>query len=71
MDAMDFVASGLLLPVHGILIALFAGWRWRSTEAAGACDLGLRAASRAWRASLRYLVPTLVMTVLIQLLLAR
>lgn len=28
LDAMDFVASNILLPLGGILISLFAGWFW-------------------------------------------
>jgi NSS family neurotransmitter:Na+ symporter len=71
LDAMDFFASNLLLPLNGIVIALFAGWRWRRADAVAACDLGSREIAWAWRASLRYLVPALVAAVLVQSLLAR
>lgn len=66
LDAMDFFASNILLPVNGILIALFAGWRWRRAEALAGCDLKDGALGRAWRASLRFLVPLLVLAVLLR-----
>ncbi len=64
LDAMDFFASNILLPVNGILIALFAGWRWR--EALAGCGLGEGPLGAAWRASLRFLVPVLVLVVLLR-----
>jgi NSS family neurotransmitter:Na+ symporter len=66
LDAMDFFASNILLPLNGILIALFAGWRWRRGEAIAACDLREGALGSAWRASLRFLVPVLVLVVLLR-----
>lgn len=33
LDAVDFVASNILLPLSGLAIALFAGWHWREADA--------------------------------------
>lgn len=66
LDAMDFFASNILLPLNGILIALFAGWRWRRIAALAACDLRDDRLGAAWRASLRFLVPALVLAVLLR-----
>jgi len=68
LDAMDSLASNLLLPVNGILIAFFAGWIWHSAEARRASDLGMGAVSSLWLQSLRYFVPALILLVLIRTL---
>ena len=63
MDFFEFVANDLLLPMGGLLIALFAGWvidRKVSRE-----ELGLsRAAHLAWLWLVRVVSPALVLIVL-------
>lgn len=64
LEAMDHAASNLLLPVSGILIALFVGWCWRRGDALAGSGLEPEALAVAWRWSLRYAVPALLALVL-------
>lgn len=66
LDAMDFVAANILLPLNGLLIAVFLGWVWRRRDALAACDLHASRLGRFWRFSVRYTVPLLVAVVLVR-----
>lgn len=66
LDAMDFVAVNILLPLNGLLIALFLGWIWRRRDALAACDLHESRLGRFWHFSVRYTVPLLVAVVLVR-----
>ena len=66
LDAMDFVAADILLPLNGLLIALFLGWVWPRRAALEACDLDASRRGRLWRFSVRYIVPLMVTVVLIR-----
>lgn len=65
LDAMDFVAVNILLPMNGLLIAFFLGWIWRRRDAIQACDLQASRLGLLWHFSLRYTVPLLVAVVLV------
>lgn len=65
LEAMDHGASNLLLPLNGILIALFAGWCWRRGDALAASGLQPEALAVTWRWALRYAVPALLALVLV------
>jgi NSS family neurotransmitter:Na+ symporter len=65
LDAMDFLAVDLLLPLNGLLLAVLLGWLWPRHEALDAADLTTSRLGRAWHASLRYLVPVLVLCILV------
>lgn len=55
---LDFVPNQLLLPIGGLLIAVFAGWRMSAD--ASSRELGIGADSMlfgVWRVLVRYLVP--------------
>lgn len=66
LDAVDFGASNVLLPLSGLAIAAFFGWHWRDEAAA----LGLRSTWMIWlwRCSIRYLVPATIVVVLLRAL---
>jgi NSS family neurotransmitter:Na+ symporter len=64
LDLFDYVTANVLLPLGGVLIAVFAGWIMRraSTED----ELGLPGGSlayRAWRLLVRYVAPAGVVLV--------
>lgn len=61
-----FITAHILLPLNGLLIALFLGWIWPHRDALGACDLDNSLAGRLWHFSLRYAVPLLVALVLVR-----
>ena len=66
----DLLASNILLPLGGLLIAIFAGWvlQWKSTE--DELSIGQEYCGYAlWRVSVRYISPVLLVIVLIYSLL--
>jgi len=63
LEAVDFVAADLFLPVVGTAVVLFAGWGLPRTAALGICGLSLRMA-RAWLFAVRYLVPAAMVVIL-------
>lgn len=64
LDLMDFAAASVLLPLNGLLIAVFLGWVWQRGAASSACDLHATRLGHVWRLGMRYLVPVLVAVVL-------
>lgn len=69
LDSFDFAVSSVLLPLGGLLLAIFAGWRWGRREAMAATGLGGRLAIQ-WHGYVRYLAPVVIIIVLIAGLLA-
>jgi NSS family neurotransmitter:Na+ symporter len=65
LDAMDFVAVDVLLPLNGLLLTIFLGWVWPRRQALEASDMHLSRLGRLWHFSIRYLLPMLVAVVLI------
>ncbi|QOY38352.1 sodium-dependent transporter [Anaerobacillus isosaccharinicus] len=57
LDSMDFIASNILLPLGGLIIALFMGWGWKKTDALAESDFGDTAIGHAWIFTLRYFAP--------------
>lgn len=64
LDSMDFAAVELLLPLNGLLLALFLGWVWPRQDALQASDLLGSRLGRLWHFCLRYIVPLLVAAIL-------
>jgi NSS family neurotransmitter:Na+ symporter len=64
LDAVDFIAADILLPLNGLLMAVFLGWVWQRRAALEACDLHSGRLGRLWRFSVRWVVPILVALVL-------
>jgi NSS family neurotransmitter:Na+ symporter len=62
-DLYDFTTSNLLLPLGGIFIALFVGWRWR--EQAVAVNGGDSTIMRVLTFFLRYMAPVAIAIVLL------
>lgn len=61
-DAMDFIASNILLPLGGLIVTIFAGYYWKNI----AEDSGLNATwFKIWLFMLRYIAPVLVLLVLL------
>ena len=66
LDAMDHTVSAYLLPIGGILTALFVGWRWNRQEALSESDLGDSPSGIIWLWLLRIVVPVMVILILVQ-----
>lgn len=60
LDSMDFIASNILLPLGGLIIALFVGWGWKRSEALDESDLGDSSLGRTWLFLLRYVAPVAI-----------
>lgn len=66
LGGIDAAVSNILLPVGGILIALFVGWRLRRGEVLREADLAQSALGPVWLWLLRTLVPAAVAIILIR-----
>lgn len=66
LDAIDAAVSNFLLPLGGILIAVFVGWRVSRIDALYEADLTHSRLGTVWRFLLRYLVPTMIALILLQ-----
>ena len=66
-DALDYLASNLLLPLGGLLIAVFTGWKLPALVLRE--ELGIRHEGRyrLWRFMLRYLSPVAIAAVFLSL----
>jgi neurotransmitter:Na+ symporter, NSS family len=56
-DLVDYLTSNLLLPLGGLLIAIFVGWVLSSETVREELGIGDRPAFRAWRFTLRFVAP--------------
>jgi NSS family neurotransmitter:Na+ symporter len=67
-DATDYIASNVLLPLGGMLTAVFAGWFM--TRDAARDELGIRrlAVFRIWRFLIRYVAPVAIGLMLVAVL---
>lgn len=64
-DSIDFLATNILLPVGGVLIALFAGWALSRAEVER--ELGTNARwFLLWQFAVRYVAPTAVLFVFLK-----
>jgi NSS family neurotransmitter:Na+ symporter len=66
LDAVDFLASNVLLPLSGLGIALFAGWHWREADATKSAGFQKKWLARLWRISIRYLAPATIAIILLR-----
>jgi len=57
---MDYAASNVALPLGGLLIALFVGWRWGPARALLAAGLRSRKLARIWIWLLRVVAPAAI-----------
>ena len=64
-DLLDFVTANIMLPLGGLLIAIYAGRVVSRESLAEELGIGNSPAFRAWRFLLRYVTPTCVALVLI------
>jgi NSS family neurotransmitter:Na+ symporter len=66
LDAVDFLASNVLLPLSGLAIAIFAGWHWQRADAVAATGLRNAWLARLWHFSIRYCAPALITIILLR-----
>ncbi len=61
----DFLVSNILLPLGGLLIALFAGWMLSPTQTNGRLGIAGSFLHGVWRFSLRFVAPLALLLVLV------
>jgi len=66
LDAIDHGVSNFLLPMIGILTALYVGWRMERAVALSESDFGDTGIGRAWLWLIRILVPLSILGILVQ-----
>ena len=64
-DLLDFITSNLMLPLGGILIALFAGWLMSAESTKAELHIANPTLYAAWQALVRYIAPVAVFIVLL------
>ena len=68
LDAIDFGVSSFLLPVAGVLTALYVGWRLNRTMILNETDFGTRRIGVVWLWLIRILVPVAILGIFIRTL---
>lgn len=63
----DFLVSYVLLPVGGILYAIFVGWVWGIKPSIDETNtgMGIRTPASYWGGTVKYIVPVLVFVILL------
>jgi len=64
-DLLDFITSNLMLPLGGILIALFAGWLMKAENTKAELQIANPTIYAIWQALVRYIAPVAVFIVLL------
>jgi len=62
-ELVDFLTANLMLPIGGVLVALFAGWMMQRAVSAGELEMGDGPAFNLWRVLVRYVAPIGVLIV--------
>ncbi len=65
LDFADQTASNYVLPLAGILICLYAGWRWGRKEAVAAADLPQNFVGSLWLWLLRVVAPAVILLIIL------
>jgi NSS family neurotransmitter:Na+ symporter len=56
-DLFDYVTANILLPLGGVLIAVFAGWVLSKSASVDELRMGEGTLYRVWRTLIRYVAP--------------
>lgn len=65
-ELVDFVTSDLMLPLGGLMIALFAGWVMKGEVSEAELEMGPGRGYRNWRFLIRYVAPLGVGTIFLK-----
>ncbi len=66
LDAVDAAVSNFMLPIGGVLVALFVGWRMTMADTLHEADLSGSRLGKAWLWLLRIVVPITILAILLQ-----
>ncbi|MDH4073327.1 MAG: sodium-dependent transporter [Gammaproteobacteria bacterium] len=62
---LDTLTSGIMMPVTGLLIAVFAGWVVSAGAAADELQMGRAGLFRAWHLLVRFVIPVTILVILV------
>jgi len=62
---LDYLTSSVMMPVTGLLVAIFAGWVVTASAAADELQLGGHGLFRSWRFLVRYVIPVTIAIILV------
>ena len=62
---LDYLANNIMLPLGGLLIAVFVGWFVSRESAANELALSSSAVFGVWHTAIRYLVPPALAAILV------
>ena len=66
LEAVDFAASDLLLPVSALLVALFVGWKLPPEQSRVNADLRKSSLGPVWLGRVRFFAPAVILLLLLQ-----
>ncbi len=67
-DLIDYVTANILLPVSGLLIAVFCAWRMKTEATRDELQLGHGTVYRSWLFLMRFVVPVSIVAVFLNLI---
>jgi neurotransmitter:Na+ symporter, NSS family len=70
LEGIDRIASSVILPLGGLFIAIFVGWKWSVADALRTAGLHQGVIGYVWRFLLRFVAPCLIVLVLVGLVAA-
>ncbi len=65
LDTMDFVASNILLPLGGVAVAVFVGWRWLWWREVPEAQIDGAWLNSVWLWLLRLVAPALILAIML------
>ena len=67
-DVLDILTTHILMPLTALLISLFTGWSLSKGNSQEALDVRWSIAYKLWRISIKFVAPTILLTVLMLVL---
>lgn len=67
-DALDFLTTNILLPLGGVLIAVFVGWALKETKVMKELQMQNQVIYIAWRIAVRVVAPLAILAVMLHFL---
>jgi len=67
-DTLDYLTANILLPISGLLIAIFCAWVMKAEATRDELGLGDGVVYRSWRFLMRYVVPISIVVVFLNLI---
>ena len=67
MDILDYMTANIMMPLGGVLVAVFVGWRLNKAKSVEQLGLGESSGFRLWYGLLRWLAPVAIGSLLLYL----